>query len=283
MEPRVLGLDELADAAALAERAGAQGVLAGARIADARAHSTWGEVWGFGEPGDLRSVCWFGGTFIPVGVAPEDIPALVSRARGRGRGCASIVGEARTVLDLWRGLEHYWPAPHSVRDNQPLLEIVAPATVEPDPSVRLATAGDIDAVLPAAVAMFTEELGFSPLRDGPGYRHRVADLLAREMTYIRTSVGPQRHRRTGPTSPVVFKTDLGAAIGGNAQVHGVWVHPHMRGRHLARHGVAAVVNHALTRGFTSISLYVNAHNTPALTAYDAVGFRQVGTWATVMF
>jgi GNAT superfamily N-acetyltransferase len=279
----VLAAHELADAAAFADRAGAQGVLAGARIADARTVGAWGEVWGFGEPGNLRSVCWFGGTFIPVGVAQEDIPALVAWARVRARGCASIVGDARTVLDLWHGLERYWPVPHSVRGDQPLLEIAAPAQVEPDPLVRVAAASEIDAVLPAAVAMFTEELGFSPLRDGPGYRHRVADLLARGMTYIRTDGEVRPARRARSASQVVFKADLGAAIGANVQLHGVWVHPERRGSHVARHGVAAVVNHALARRFTSISLYVNAHNAPALAVYEAVGFRQVGTWATVMF
>jgi predicted GNAT family acetyltransferase len=32
-----------------------------------------------------------------------------------------------------------------------------------------------------------------------------------------------------------------------------------------------------------VSLYVNAYNLPALAAYRRVGFRQVGTFATVLF
>ncbi|MDR0433061.1 MAG: GNAT family N-acetyltransferase [Bifidobacteriaceae bacterium] len=272
--PRVLGHDELPAAMELAQRAGPQGVLAGARMSETT--SVWGEVWGFGEPGELRSICWFGGTLIPVGVDSEDIPALVTRARGRGRGCASIVGDAQTVLELWRGLESYWPQARTVRRDQPLLEITGPPKVEPDRLVRRATPAELPAVLPAAIAMFTEELGFSPLRDGPGYRHRVADLLAHALTYVRFD-------EASPEPRVEFKADLGAAIGGNAQIHGVWVDPRHRGHHVARHGVAAVVADALERGFTSISLYVNSHNTAALAAYQAVGFRQIGTWATVMF
>ncbi|MDR1151215.1 MAG: GNAT family N-acetyltransferase [Bifidobacteriaceae bacterium] len=280
--PRLLGPGELPQAAAFAQQAGAHGVLAGARIADVMERRTaWGEVWGFGPPGDLRSICWFGGTLVPVGVAGADVAALAAKVRSRGRGCASIVGEASGVLELWRLLEPHWPTPRSVRPDQPLLEITRRADVAPDPLVRRARPDEIETVLPAAAAMFTEELGFSPLRDGSGYRHRVADLLARGMTYIRTHTADGA--QTDPPGRVVFKTDLGAAIGGNTQVHGVWVNPADRGRHLARHGIATVVNDALDRGFTSVSLYVNAFNTPALAAYNAVGFTQMGTWATVMF
>ena len=33
----------------------------------------------------------------------------------------------------------------------------------------------------------------------------------------------------------------------------------------------------------TVSLYVNHYNTGALIAYERVGFRQVGTYATVLF
>jgi predicted GNAT family acetyltransferase len=40
---------------------------------------------------------------------------------------------------------------------------------------------------------------------------------------------------------------------------------------------------AAARGYTSVSLYVNAFNTPAIAVYRALGFIRTGTWATVMF
>ncbi|MDR1427792.1 MAG: DUF4081 domain-containing protein, partial [Bifidobacteriaceae bacterium] len=223
--PRLLAPEELTDAAVFAERAGPNGVLAGARIADALAGGTgWGEVWAFGDPGAIRSLCWFGGTLIPVGVEGGDIAALAARLRSRGRGCASIVGEAGVALELWAALETHWPAPRSIRHDQPLMAIGTRGSVEPDPLVRLAALAEIESVLPAAVAMFTEELGFSPLRDGPGYRQRVTDLLARGFTYIRTEP-PAGHAPPASAgradAPVLFKTDLGAVIGANAQIHGV--------------------------------------------------------------
>jgi predicted GNAT family acetyltransferase len=258
-------------------------VLAGARINEAsRDPGAWGELWGFGDPGALRSICWFGGTMIPVGVAEDDLAGLAERAKSKWRGCASIVGQAEQVLGLWEMLEGHWPPARVVRRDQPLLLATSPGPLAPDPFVRRASSDDFADVLPAAVAMFTEELGFSPLRDGPGYRWRVSDLLTRGMTYVRTNTHAGLIGGSQGGTRVVFKADLGAVIGHGAQLHGVWVRPDMRGQHLARHGVASVLADALTRGFTSVSLYVNSFNAPALAAYEAVGFQQIGTWATVM-
>jgi predicted GNAT family acetyltransferase len=157
------------------------------------------------------------------------------------------------------------------------MEILGAPSVEPDRTVRPARPDELELVMPASIAMFTEELGFSPLVEGPSYRRRAEGLIAGGDTFVR--VGPIPGEGVG----VQFKADLGAAIGHHVQIQGVWTHPALRGRGLAKGGMAAVVAGAQARGYTSVSLYVNHHNAPALAAYRAVGFTQVGTWATVMF
>jgi uncharacterized protein len=62
----------------------------------------------------------------------------------------------------------------------------------------------------------------------------------------------------------------------------VWVTPDRRGQGLSTPGMAAVVQHALAVA-PAVSLYVNDFNVRALAAYRRVGFRQVGTYATVLF
>ncbi|MDR3202203.1 MAG: GNAT family N-acetyltransferase [Bifidobacteriaceae bacterium] len=351
---RVLPAAEVPDAARFAEAAGPQGVLAGARIAELLAGpGGWGEVWASGAPGDLRAICWFGGAMIPVAMGPEHCGALAAAARTRSRGCASIVGDAATVLGVWSTLSRWWPRPREVRPDQPLLELAGAPRWTPDPEVRRARPEELDSVLPASVAMFTEELGFPPAAEATAYRRRVIDLIARGHTYVRFAPGaatggaaaeaggasglggavgsggvsglggvsgfggvsgsegvggfaglagsggvsgfgevsgfggvagiPGGAGGTRAIPSVAFKADLGAVIGRNAQVHGVWVRPDLRRRGLARAGVSAVAGAALAGGMRSLSLYVNAYNTPALACYRAVGFRQVGTWATVMF
>jgi predicted GNAT family acetyltransferase len=47
--------------------------------------------------------------------------------------------------------------------------------------------------------------------------------------------------------------------------------------------MAAVVAHTRHDVAPVVSLYANHYNERALAAYRAVGFRQVGTYATVLF
>ena len=67
-----------------------------------------------------------------------------------------------------------------------------------------------------------------------------------------------------------------------AQVQGVWVAPEWRGRGLGTMAMSAVVRDALRRVAPSVSLYVNDYNLSARTVYTRCGFRQLGTFATVL-
>jgi hypothetical protein len=150
--------------------------------------------------------------------------------------------------------------------------------VAPDPAVRLATRADLDVLVPACIAMFTEEVGYSPTTGDGGvtYRRRVEELVSAGRSFVRIE-------DVGGRPQVVFKAELGAVAPGVAQVQGVWVHPERRGEGLAEPGMAAVVLGAQAAGFGVVSLYVNGFNTRAVRAYASVGFRRVGTFATVLF
>jgi len=67
-----------------------------------------------------------------------------------------------------------------------------------------------------------------------------------------------------------------------AQVQGVWVAPEWRNRGLGTSAMAAVVRDTLRRVAPSVSLYVNDYNNAARVVYDRCGFRQIGTFATVL-
>jgi uncharacterized protein len=127
------------------------------------------------------------------------------------------------------------------------------------------------------VRMFTEEVGYSPASGPHGpYETRVRSLIAQGRSFVRMEPGPDGHPR------VAFKAELGALAGGVAQVQGVWVTPERRGQRLSVHGMAAVVE--LSRALAPVvSLYVNDFNARAVAAYRTVGFRQVGSYATVLF
>jgi predicted GNAT family acetyltransferase len=178
------------------------------------------------------------------------------------------------VLDLWDALRPYWGPPREIRASQPLMEISGPPQVPPDPLVRRVRREELDILLPASVAMFTEEVGVSPLGPdgGSAYRARVRELIDAGRAYARIEDGR-----------VVFKAEIGSVTPHACQVQGVWVRPELRGRGLAEAGMAALVNDALRRVAPTVSLYVNDYNRPARAAYRRVGFTQTATFASVLF
>ncbi|CAM5545876.1 N-acetyltransferase GCN5 OS=Streptomyces antimycoticus OX=68175 GN=SANT12839_067670 PE=4 SV=1 [Streptomyces antimycoticus] len=132
----------------------------------------------------------------------------------------------------------------------------------------------MDVIMPACVAMFTEEVGVSPLAGDGGllYQARVAELVTAGRSFARIENGR-----------VVFKAEIGAATPHACQIQGVWVAPEHRGRGLSETGMAAVLRYALGEVAPVVSLYVNDFNTAARAAYRRVGFREVGAFMSVLF
>ena len=144
---------------------------------------------------------------------------------------------------------------------------------EPAGYARLATSADLGELLPAAAAMFTEEVGFDPVaRYGDGYAARLRTLIAGQRSAIVTDVNGR----------VIFKTDAGIVNLDAAQVQGVWLHPDYRGYGLAKPFFAAAAQ-VLQRRYPHLSLYVNDYNARALAMYRGTGWEQIGQFSTIIF
>lgn len=232
-----------------------------------------GQLWGYAEGSRLLSVCYSGANLVPVAATPEAIVAFAAKARAQGRRCSSIVGPADAVRQLWSILEPAWGRPREIRAAQPVLAMSAPSPIEPDPLVHMVRPRELDVLMPACIAMFTEEVGVSPIGPdgGAAYRARMADLIAAGRSFARIDDGT-----------VVFKAEIGAVTPHACQVQGVWVPPQYRGQGHAIRGMAAVVRAGL-RLAPIVSLYVNDFNLPARAAYERVGFTQAGTFMSVLF
>ncbi len=234
-----------------------------------------GEMWGWYADGRLRSLCYAGANLVPICAGPEAVRAFADRARRAGRRCSSIVGPAEPTALLWRLLEPGWGPAREVRANQPLMVTERPsADIAPDPLVRRIRKDEMEVLMPACVAMFTEEVGISPLAGDGGllYQARVAELIGAGRSFARIDDGK-----------VVFKAEIGAATPQACQIQGVWVAPEHRGKGLSETGMAAVLRYALADVAPVVSLYVNDYNTPARKAYHRVGFRETGTFMSVLF
>lgn len=233
-----------------------------------------GQLWGVDGPRGLRAAAFSGGSLLPVGDDLAGLELIAGQLAGNRRSCSSIVGPLPAVVAMWSVLGRRWGQPRAVRLRQPLLCTAAESGIEPDPDVRPVQPDELDRLLPAAVAMFTEELEVSPLAGdaGRGYRNRVAELIA----------GGRAFARFDDRGQVMFKAEIGVLSRATAQIQGVWVRPELRGNGIATAAMAAVLSYALRRAPTA-SLYVNDYNQAGLALYARLGFRQVGTLRTVLF
>ncbi|SHM67098.1 GNAT family N-acetyltransferase [Actinacidiphila paucisporea] len=234
-----------------------------------------GEMWGFYAAGKLTSLCYAGANLVPICATPEAVAAFAERARRSGRRCSSIVGPADATAELWSRLEPHWGPAREIRRHQPLMTTRAlPADIAPDPRVRRVRKDEMEVIMPACVAMFTEEVGVSPLAGDGGllYQARVAELVSTGRAFARIEDGE-----------VVFKAEIGAVTRHTCQIQGVWVAPSHRGRRLSESGMAAVLHYALRDVAPVVSLYVNDFNTAARAAYRRVGFTEVGAFMSVLF
>ncbi|WP_104137279.1 GNAT family N-acetyltransferase [Arthrobacter sp. ZGTC131] len=229
-------------------------------------------VLGVFHDGLLVGACWAGANLVPVQLEPGLTAAVAAAAHRSGRRYASIFGPADTVLALHSHLEQLGHAAHEVRPDQPLMTIAGAPAVEPNWQLGFGQYADFDTILPACAAMFEEEVGYSPYLGGRDfYSRRVAGLIRQGHSLVHLSDGE-----------VVFKAELGAVTSEVTQVQGVWMNPSYRGLGLSAGYMAAVV--LLARKIAPItSLYVNGYNSRARATYERVGFRQVGTFATVLF
>jgi hypothetical protein len=232
------------------------------------------QMWGYGRGRMLTALCYAGANLIPVGGDTEALTAFAQHAVHQGRRCSSIVGSAESVAVMWDVLRHAWGPAREARLSQPLMMTAAAPLVDPDTSVRRVRLEEIDVLLPASIAMFTEEVGVSPIVGDGGalYRTRIKELIAAGRAFARIEDGR-----------IVFKAEVGAVTRWACQVQGVWVAPDARGRGLSVSGMAAVVAACLRDVAPAVSLYVNDFNAPALRSYEHVGFKRVGTFASVLF
>ena len=236
--------------------------------------NSYSDLLGYFDDGKLKSALLCGANVVPVNtslIARQEFASVLSRS---GRRSSSIVGPASEVLDLWSRLSPSWGSAREVREDQPVLAMHEQSRVTIDDEVRYSTLADLDELVPACVAMFTEEVGVSPNSGGgaSAYRNRVAELVSARRSFVRY-LGDE----------LVFKAEIGTVGSEVAQVQGVWVKPEYRGKGISVPAMAAVVKYVLADIAPVVSLYVNNYNAPALATYRNVGFEQVDTFATVLF
>ncbi|XSS48664.1 GNAT family N-acetyltransferase [Propionibacteriaceae bacterium G1746] len=231
------------------------------------------DVYGYEVDGELVALCHAGSNIVPVGVNAAIAEQFAHRLGGI-RASSSIMGRADEVRLMWEALIRQggsWRRSREIRAHQPLMLIDGAPLIAGDPRVEVVTMRHVDAYYEAAVAMYTEEVGTSPVEPSGSYRRYVVDLIRRQRAF-----GIIEDDR------VLFKADVGAAFGPYCQIQGVWLAEELRGQGVSKPAMAAVVD-LVRPTFPWQSLYVNDFNTRARRLYEAVGFRPIGEYATVLY
>ncbi|MEO8827369.1 GNAT family N-acetyltransferase [Lapillicoccus sp.] len=272
---RALTMADHDEALALCARNPAANVFVAARIEEGALRASPGSLLGFRRDGRLAALCWVSANVVPVECDDESADLFATRIRRWHKGCASIFGPSAQVLELWRVLQGAWGRARAVREHQPLMTTKTHAAelgLSADPRVRFARLEEVDLVLPAAAAMFTDEIGYPPYRGSSrGYRTLIAGLIVDRHTVVWVE-----------DDEVLFKADVGSAAIGAAQIQGVWLTPRLRGQGLSRPLMSAATDLVIDAVAPLASLYVNDFNAPARALYEAIGYREVGSFTTVL-
>ena len=238
---RLLTLEDRDAALELCARDPAANVYVASRILDGALGLGSTAVSGYFQDGELRSLLWTIANVVPVETDAAARSAFADRTRKVRRRCASFLGPQDQVTGLWDVVGEAYPRPR--------------------------------AVVPAAAAMFTEEIGYPPYQGSPTYYlDSLRALLRKGRTYLVVEDGE-----------VIFKADVGSVALGCAQIQGVWLAPRLRGRGLAASMMASVVEQTMVDHAPFVTLYVNDFNAPALATYGRIGMERVGTFATILF
>lgn len=233
-----------------------------------------GRLLSFEKGGEIVGLCLDGGTVFVTGNDPDALPFFVLEL-GRWRRCSSILGPSFPALGVFVGLaerwRQQWGSVSNVRRKQPVMLLDGPPRVEPDPRVKRITRDDFQSYLDASVDMYTEEIGSSPFKYGPGYESFALARVDEGDAYGIVENGE-----------VIFKADLGPRHDGQVQLQGVWLKPDLRGSGQSSAMLSGMLG-LVRRRFPQVSLYVNDFNTPAIKSYERLGFRHVGMLSTVHY
>lgn len=233
-------------------------------------------VLGWEEDGELTALCYTGANLVSVGAGPQALDAFTEQL-GPRRISASIMGAADQTRGLYERLAarwgDAWSHPREIRAHQPLMAADSMALVVPDERIHAVAPSLLQPYLKAAVAMYAEEVGVSPLDGTRGYENYVRSLIMMGRAFGGYDEAERK---------IWFKADIGCAHEWACQIQGVWLDPELRGRGMAEPAMAQVLRLCL-RGYPVVSLYVNDFNTRARRLYEAVGFRTVSELATVLY
>lgn len=229
--------------------------------------------WGLDERGEVAGVVALTTKGMALMQLPGPQPLGGFRQALAGAQIIGMNGEAEQVARL-RAALGLAEAPCSLDRTEPLYRLALADLVLPGgPDMRLRAAAPADAGLLTGwtAEYLVETLAAQP---GPQTEARAAAQIA-----MLTAAG--RLRLLEQAGTPVAMTSFNAVLPAIVQVGGVFTPPARRGRGHARAAVALHLAEARAAGAREAILF--ASGPPAMRAYEAIGFRRIGSYQLVFF
>ena len=221
------------------------------------------------EHGELEGVALIGHATLFEARSERALYSLANRAQNC-TGTHMLMGEQDGVQMFW---EFYAGRQAQMRKScrEHLLELRPPVELREEvPGLRLATAEDLDAIVPIHARMACEESGLNPLDIDPeGFRRRYLRRIQKQRSWVWMDSGN-----------VVFKAEIVSQTPHDAYLEGIWVNPDNRSQGQGTNCVLQLSKQLLSRS-ESVCLFVNAENTSAITFYERMGFKDKESFDTI--
>jgi predicted GNAT family acetyltransferase len=219
--------------------------------------------------GRLEGVALIGHATI-VEARTEEAMAAFARLARESKSGHVILGEKEKVGRFWDYYATDEEAPRLLC-REMLLEQRWPVAVQDEvKGLRLATAEDLELVVPVQAEMAYEESGVNPLeRDPEGFRRRCARRIEMGRVWVWVEEGR-----------LIFKADIISETLEVIYLEGVWVNPSERGKGYGLRCMSQLGRELLARA-GSLSVLVNERNSKALSLYRRAGYKPRGCYDTI--
>jgi predicted GNAT family acetyltransferase len=219
--------------------------------------------------GQLEGVALIGHATLMETTSDRSLEALAKIAQTSKTGHV-IMGEQERMNEFW---DYYSEAGQDVRRacRELLFELRWPVEAQTEvPGLRLATAADLELILPIQAQMALDESGVNPLeRDSEGFRQRCARRIQQGRTWVLIEAGE-----------LIFKTEIMSDTSSVNYLEGIWTSEARRSQGCGLRCMSQLARLLLSRT-QSLCVLVNEKNTKAQNFYQRAGYKRRAVYDTI--
>ena len=219
--------------------------------------------------GQLEGVALIGHATLMETTSDRALEALARIAQTCTTGHL-IMGEKERIDEFWN---YYAEAGQNMRlaCRELLFELRWPVEARAEvPSLRLATAADLELILPVQAQMAFDESGVNPLeRDPKGFRERCARRIEQGRTWVLIEAGK-----------LIFKADIVSDTSSVIYLEGIWTSDERRSQGYGLRCMSELSRKLLCRT-QSVCVLINETNTRAQNFYQRAGYKSRAVYDTI--